>query len=186
MNLLRKIMKILHWIMLIIKLKLYNVKYGKNIRGNRIYIKNEGSIALGDNVSLNSYPGGELYKTGLQTYCKKAKIFIGSNCNLNGTMIHCREHVKIGDYCMFGPGTVLCDNDSHRNSIDIAARRKAPESDPIVIQKNVWIGMNSLILKGVTIGENAIIAAHTVVTKNVPRNTLVGGNPVRILKELTV
>ena len=184
MNYIKKLIKIVRLVVLRLKLKFYGVRYGKKLRGNRVYITNEGAIRLGDSVSLNSFPGGELYKTGLQTYCKDAKIVIGNNCNLNGTMIHCRELVEIDDYCLFGPGTVICDNDSHRVTIDISERRKSPKSAPIIIKKNVWIGMNSLILKGVMIGENAIVTAHSVVTKDIPRDTLAGGNPPRIIKTL--
>lgn len=86
---------------------------------------------------------------------------------------------------MFGPGTKIVDNDSHRISIDVIERRKTPNSAPIIIGDNVWVGMNALILKGVEIGENAIVAAYSVVTKNVPENTLVAGNPAKILKTLT-
>ncbi len=93
-----------------------------------------------------------------------------------------RAKVKIGDFCMFGPGSKLVDNNSHRTSIDIKERRKPPNSDPITIGKNVWLGMNSLILKGVTIGDNAIIAAYSVVTKDVPANILVAGNSAKIKK----
>lgn len=56
---------------------------------------------------------------------------------------------------------------------------------PIVVGDNVWIGANATILPGVTIGENAIVAAGAVVTKNVPANTIVGGNPARIIREIT-
>ena len=57
-------------------------------------------------------------------------------------------------------------------------------SAPILIKNNVWIGMNVIILKGVTIGEGAIVAAGSVVTKDVPDWTLVGGNPAKIIKNL--
>ena len=86
---------------------------------------------------------------------------------------------------MFSPGSKLVDNDSHRISIDISERRKPPNSAPIIIHDNVWVGMNSLILKGVEIGQNSIVAAHSVVTRNVPENTLVAGNPAKIIKTLT-
>lgn len=184
MEFIKKLLKLHYLIFLHIKLHCYGIKYGKRIRGNRVYIKNKGSIDLGDCVSLNSFPGGRYYKTGLQTHCDESKIIIGNNCNLNGTMIHCREFISIGDYCLFGPGTVICDNDSHRISIDIMERRDPPQSAPIKIRKNVWIGMNSLILKGVEIGENAIVAAHSVITTNIPENTLFGGNPARLIKTL--
>lgn len=179
-------MKILHLLHLHYMLKKHNVTYGKNLRGNRITLKNIGKIKLGNRVSLDSYPDGDLYRTGLLTYYRQAVIVIGDNCNLNGTMIHCNTKVSIGSFCMFGPGTKIVDNDSHRLSIDITERRKAPNSIPIFIEDNVWVGMNSLILKGVRIGENSVVAAHSVVTKNVPKNVLVAGNPAKIIKDLTV
>ena len=66
----------------------------------------------------------------------------------------------------------------------MALQRKPAVRKPINIGNNVWTGMNSLILKGVSIGENSIIAAHSVVTKDVPDNVIVGGNPAKILKQL--
>jgi acetyltransferase-like isoleucine patch superfamily enzyme len=179
-----KLLKGWHLIFLYLKAINQGVSYGKALRGNRVVISNTGKIILGDNVSLNSYPDGDLYITGLNTYFKDSEIIIGNNCNLNGTMIHCNISVKIGDYCMFGPGTKIVDNDSHRISIDILERRKPAVRIPINIGNNVWVGMNSLILKGVKIGNNSIIAAHSVVTKDVPENVIVGGNPARIIKEL--
>lgn len=179
------ILKILYRLILYINLKTHNVVCGKRIRGNRVVLKNLGKIKVGNKVSLNSFPEGEPFRTGLLTHCKDAIISIGNECNLNGTMIHCRTSVTIGEYCMFGPGSKIIDNDSHRISIDIDERRKSPNSAPILIEDNVWIGMNSLILKGVTIGRNSIVAAHSVVTKNVPVDTLVAGNPAKIIKKIT-
>ncbi|WP_343065483.1 acyltransferase [Arenibacter arenosicollis] len=181
----KRLLKILDLLALHYRLKTHGVVYGEKLRGNSIALKNVGNIRLGNKVSLNSYPDGDIYKTGLLTYFKESLIVIGDNCNLNGTIIHCNTKVTIGSHCMFGPGTKIVDNDSHRISIDINERRKAPKSNPIIIEDNVWIGMNSLVLKGVCIGKNSIVAAHSVVTKNVPENVLVGGNPAKIIKTLT-
>jgi len=182
---LSKIAKIPHLAIMHAKLKMCGVKYGKKIRGNRVVLKNKGKIDIGDRVNLNSYPGGEAYITGLQCHCEESVISIGSDCNLNGTMIHCRTSVSIGDFCLFGPGSRIVDNDSHRISTDIEERRKPPNAAPITIGDNVWVGMSSLILKGVTIGNNSIIAAHSVVTKPVPENVLVAGIPARVIKNIS-
>lgn len=179
------LIKAFHWTGLIIKLRLHGITHGRRIRGNRVVVKNFGEIIIGNAVSLNSFPDGSPYRTILMTHCREAVISIGDNCNLNGTTIHCRSEVTIGNFCMFGPGVHLVDNDSHRVALDICERRQPPSSCPIIIRDNVWIGMNSLILKGVEVGDNAIVAAHSVVTKSVPKNSLVAGNPARVVKHLT-
>lgn len=184
MKVIKKIFKIYYYIFFRIKLKIYNVHHGKNIRGNRVVFTNNGKIILGKNISLNSYPSGEIIVTGIHAYLTDSFVSIGDNCNLNGTMIYCREKVIIGSDCMFGPGVKIIDNDSHRISIDVNERRKPPISKEIIIDNNVWIGSGSIILKGISIGENSIVAAHSVVTKDIPKNTLVAGNPAQIIRPL--
>lgn len=167
-----------------IKLRLHRVKFHYKVLGNSFYINNKGRITLGNTVSMFSFPNGTSYRTALTTYYPEAFIEIGNNCNINGTVIHSNQLVKIGNNCMFGPGTVICDNDSHRISIDPIERRKQAVSRPIIIKDNVWVGMNCLILKGVTIGENSIVAAGSVVVNDVPPNSIAGGNPSKVLKQI--
>jgi len=172
-------------LLLHIQLRRHGVIYGKNLRGNPCKIINEGQIQLGDHVCLNSFPGGEFYRTGLNTYFSHSKIKIGNNCSLNGTLIHSRKSVVIGNDCLFGPGVVILDNNSHNTSIDPVVRRTGEiEESPVNIGNNVWVGMYSIIMKGVNIGDNAIIAAGSVVTKNVPSNQIFGGNPAKLIKTL--
>ena len=135
------------------------VIFGNNTFGNKFFIQNLGKIILGNDVYLNSFPNGSSCQTALNTYFPEAIISIGDNCRINGTIIHCNESVTIKKDCMFGPGTVIVDNDSHRISADYFERRKRPVSKPILIEENVWIGMNCIILKGVHIGKNAIVAS---------------------------
>ena len=168
----------------VLKLWLHGVNFHYKVLGKSFYIQNKGEIILGRSVSLNSFPNGSSFRTALNTYLPEARIEIGIHCKLNGTVIHSNELVKIGDHCLFGPGTILCDNDSHKVSKDPAIRRTKPVSCPILIEENVWVGMNCIIMKGVTIGRNSIIAAGSVVVKNVTENTLVGGNPAKFIKEI--
>ncbi len=170
----------------IIKLKLNGVRFKLRVLGNSFYVNNQGKITIGNRVSLHSFPNGTIYRTSLSTYYPEAVIEIGNNCNINGTVIHSNQFVSIGNKCMLGPGTVIADNDSHRISVDPVERRRKAVSKPIIIKDNVWVGMNCLILKGVIIGENSIVAAGSVVVKEVPPNTLVGGNPAKVLKRLSV
>jgi acetyltransferase-like isoleucine patch superfamily enzyme len=167
------------------QLRIHGVVYGSKLRGNLCIIKNRGKIEIGNNVSLNSYPDGELFKTGLLTHLDSASIRIGDNCLLNGAVVHSNDKITIGDDCMFGPGVVILDNDSHNISIDPTTRRKGKiDTSPVIIGNNVWIGMHSIIMKGVHIGDNSIVAAGSVLTKDVPPNQLFGGNPAGFLKNL--
>lgn len=85
---------------------------------------------------------------------------------------------------IIGPNTIIVDSDFH--SIwppENRCNTMGYENDKAVtIGKNVWIGMNCIILKGVTVGENSVIAAGSIVTKDIPPNVLVGGNPAKIIR----
>jgi acetyltransferase-like isoleucine patch superfamily enzyme len=179
-----KLKKYYRYIATIIKLLVHHVKFDYNVLGNNFYINNKGKITLSKRVRLNSYPDGSCHRTALSTYYNESEIIIGSNCLLNGTIIHCNEKVVIGNLCMFGPGTIICDNNSHNISIDPEKRRTKSESAPIIIEDNVWIGMNCVIMKGVKIGRNSIIAANSLVLKNVEPDSLYGGHPAHFIKKL--
>ncbi len=178
--------KIYNFIITTLKLKLNGVKFGSKVIGNSFYLKNLGVMKIGNKVRFQSYPNGSSHRTAISTYYNLATIIIGDNCALNGTILHCNELIKIGNNCMFGPGTILCDNDSHKVELEYSKRIEKAISKPIVIENNVWIGMNCLIMKGVTIGENSIIAAGSIITKNIPANGLYGGNPIRLIKNLSI
>ena len=111
-------------------------------------------------------------------------IEIGKGVGMSGATIYARNSIKIGDQCIIGGNVKILDNDFHPADPEI--RRKTPvdnfASAPIVIGNNVFIGVNSLILKGVTIGDNAVVGAGSVVTKDVPADALVAGNPARVIK----
>lgn len=110
-------------------------------------------------------------------------IYIGS-----GTILNCNvtildtNRVEIGENVFIAPGVVIS---AATHPLD-AQRRVSRhfQSHPIIIKDRAWIGANATILTGVTIGENAVVAAGAVVTKDVPDNCLVGGVPAKIIKEI--
>lgn len=118
-------------------------------------------------------------------------VYIGDN-----TLISCVESIEIGSMTMIAHGVQIFDNDSHpldsqERELDYLiitnqklGNRPKINSSPIKIGNNVWLGFNSIITKGVTIGDRSIVAAGSVVTKDVPANTLVAGNPARIIREV--
>lgn len=124
------------------------------------------------------------------------KIFVGKNCYVgDNTRIWSADEIVIGDRVLIAHNTSIFDNDTHPidaqeraddaiSTIFLGVRKdySTLRSAPIRIENDVWIGCNCVILKGVTIGEGAIVAAGSVVTKNVPAKTIVGGNPAKVLK----
>ncbi|CAM3661390.1 sugar O-acetyltransferase [Aeromicrobium ponti] len=103
-------------------------------------------------------------------------FYAGYNC----TILDMTE-VRIGNNCMIGPNVGLY---TAGHSIEPKGRNKSGYAVPIIIGDDVWIGGSSVILPGITIGDNSIVAAGSVVTKDVPANTIVAGNPAKILKSI--
>jgi acetyltransferase-like isoleucine patch superfamily enzyme len=97
--------------------------------------------------------------------------------NQNG-QIDCYESIYIGENVKIGPNVVIRDSDNH-----LIIREGGTVSAPIRIEDNVWIGLNSVILKGVTIGEGAIIGAGSIVTRDVPPHALAIGVPAKVIKK---
>jgi len=98
----------------------------------------------------------------------------GANSDLR---LSCYESIRIGNDVIMGDRVTLRDSDNH----DIGSGR--PMGAPIVIEDNVWIGLESTILKGVTIGTGAMVAAGSLVTKDVPPGTLVAGRPAKVIRQ---
>lgn len=132
----------------------------------------EGSVIFcsGD---FSFYEGGQI---GIS---KDAKLYLGSGYINKNVTINCRHEIRIGNNVAIGPNVVIRDSDDH------CIRNEGMQSivhDKVCICDNVWIGTNSVILKGVTIGAGSVIAAGSIVTKNVPSNSLAAGVPARIIK----
>lgn len=133
------------------------------------------------------------------------EVFIGDDTFIGNSHIICAEKIRIGSNVLISWGCTIVDHDSHtvnwqdrsadvkrwrqglQSSINVAAASKnwgiVPMA-PILISDKVWIGFNVIILKGVVIGEGVVVAAGSVVTREVPAWTVVGGNPARVIKEL--
>lgn len=108
-------------------------------------------------------------------------ITVGKNVFINACC-HFQDHggVSLGDGCQIGHNVVFATLNHGLAPED----RQTTYPAPITLGKNVWVGSNSTILQGVTIGDNAVIAAGSVVTKDVPENTIVGGVPARIIRKI--
>jgi acetyltransferase-like isoleucine patch superfamily enzyme len=141
----------------------------------RPQIVNQGTMIFGERVrlvstvarlELVSLPGGYLE--------------IGDNVFINyGSSLVSSAHVKIGNNCLIGAHVMVMDCDFHR----VEDKAWDTTGSPIIIEDSVWLGNRSIVLKGVTIGHDSVIAAGAVVTRDVPPRTVVAGNPARVVRE---
>lgn len=135
----------------------------------------EGKLKIGNNVRIWS----SIQQTRLSVF-RGAELSIGRGTYINGARISAKYHVSIGNNCTIAPEVLIMDSDFH----DMNDHSKEGISAAIIIEDHVWIATRATILKGITIGEHAVVAAGAVVTKDVPAYTVVGGNPARVIKQL--
>ena len=112
----------------------------------------------------------------------EGRVEIGDACLMSpGARISASDEVVLGNGCMMAHGSYITDSDWH-GLYDRVNRDSTPK--PVRLGDNVWLGDRSTVLKGVTVGNNSIVAASSVVTKDVPANVIVAGNPAVIVREL--
>lgn len=151
-----------------------------------------GSLRLGPHGLVGRYypsyvsfgPDSKVTVTGDFSIFTGVSLIVGADAELRlgsglvnyGAEIVCGTSIAIGDGCWLGPRVVIRDDDEHELAGSI-------RTAPIVVGDNVWIGGRAVILKGVTIGDGAVVAAGAVVTRNVPPRTIVAGVPARVIRE---
>jgi acetyltransferase-like isoleucine patch superfamily enzyme len=104
------------------------------------------------------------------------RVFINQNCTLYDL-----AEINLGDDVMIGPNVSIL---TEGHPVAPSQRRAYIIGKPIVIGRNAWIAAGATIIGGVTVGENSVVAAGSVVTKDVPPNTLVGGNPAKVIRSI--
>jgi acetyltransferase-like isoleucine patch superfamily enzyme len=157
------------------------------------FMKNKAPHALVFGNHVSCYAGCS-FALGIN-----GSAVVGDFTLLNGAIVMAEERIEIGSHCLISWNVGIADSDFHplepaKRLID--ARALAPfykdrparpklETRPVKIGNNVWIGMHAIILKGVTIGENSVVAAGAVVVKSVPPNCVVAGNPGVVVKNFS-
>lgn len=131
--------------------------------------------------SLRSNPLGANHPAILCTWQAGAVLEIGHNFGMTGGTICAVGSITIGDNVVVGANTTIVDADFHPME---ASRRALPDGAmaPVVIEDDVFIGMNCLILKGVVIGRGSVVGAGSVVTGNIPPGVMGAGNPARVIR----
>lgn len=150
-----------------------NSKISKNVQiGEHVKIINGVTIAAKEKIEIGRYTS-----------------IIGPNTNINNQL----NEISIGSFCSIAPNVTIQEYNHYTNKITTyyinknifktGSRYDVTSKGGINIGHDVWIGTNSIILSGVTIGNGAIIAANSVVTKDVPEYSIYGGNPAKFIKQ---
>ena len=183
-----------------ILMKATKIKYGKNLllKGIPIIFNKEGArLTIGNNCTIKSSLLSNLMglysRTIIVTRAPEAEIAIGNNVGISGTTIYARKKITIGDNTCIGGNCKILDNDFH--PIDWEERNKLMSdvhggdsslipAKEIKIGKNCFIGCNSVILKGTVLGEGCVVGAGAVVAGKFEANSIIAGNPARVIRKL--
>lgn len=187
-----------NWFKLV--MKVMKVKYGKNLllKGVPvIFNKGGATLSVGYNCVIKSSFLSNLVglysRTIIATRTPKAEIVIGNNVGISGATIYARKSIHIGDNTCIGGNAKILDNDFHpiewenRNRLlndPNGGNSDLVPSKPIVIGKNCFIGCNSIILKGTILGDGCVVGAGAVVSGRFEANSIIVGNPAKVIKKL--
>ena len=162
------------------------------LHGKPIIHKEPGSIIrMGKGVVLVSNSeantAGINHPVIIATHSKDAEVVLENNVGMSGVSINCVNRCVFKEGVMLGANVNVWDTDFHPIDPQKRIQQKSimdAHYSPILIERNVWIGANTTILKGVTIGENTVVGAMSLVNRNLPPNSVCVGNPAKKVKDL--
>lgn len=150
----------------------FGVKVGKHFD---LVIQANGRVDLKENVTFRDFA---------RVYAIDGTITIGSNSFFNNNVtLDAHEEIEIGENCLFGPNVSVFDNNHNYQEVGIPIIRQGFNYGKVRICNNVWIGANSVVTAGVTIGDNVIVGANSVVTKDLAPGGVYAGVPAKRIKE---
>jgi acetyltransferase-like isoleucine patch superfamily enzyme len=167
-------------------------RYSKGLQVSgiiKVDVTQRGKLTIGRNLKINS--GNNFNVIGRQQktmFWVEGELIIGDNVGMSATAIICNKQIIIGNNVTIGGNTVIYDSDFHNLNPSIRQDKSIDKQSaiklPVIIEDNVFIGAHTTILKGVTIGENSIIGACSLVSKDIPKNQIWGGNPAKFIKAI--
>lgn len=184
-----------------LRFRLYDIEYGEKMRVTGfpyLILENTSIVKVGDYFEFSNGHGANALARNIRGCIKaerNSKIIIGDNVGISSGVVWAKSSIRIGDNVKIGAGSIILDTDCHsldwkiRSSMEFTSLTESldscnAKSSPIVIEDDVMIGMGCVILKGVKIGEHSIIAAGSIVTRNIPSDVIAGGNPCKVIKHL--
>ena len=176
------------YFMFFIRLVLLKIKYGSKIFFSSIKIGFENSILILVDNNLSSIKFGAFnyfYRYGNIEVYDGGIIEFGNNISINkGFSIVCRSSIRFGNNIMIGPNAMIYDHNHNYFNNSMPFSKQGFNSKPIIFGDNIWLGANVFIAPGITIGSNVVIAAGSIVTKNIASNSIVGGNPAKLIRNI--
>lgn len=179
----------------ILKFRMLGVSLGKGssiVNKVYLYVGNSAHVSIGDGFDVNSGDNINTLCSNIRCSIKvgdNATLTIGNMSGMSGGCIWATDSITIGNHVNIGANCTIMDGDIHNTDWKLRHIDRTSESPipykhrPITIEDDVWIGANSIILKGVTIGARSIIGAGSVVTKDIPADCIAAGNPCRVIKK---
>ena len=179
----------------ILKFRMLGVSLGKGssiVNRVYLYVGNSAHVSIGDGFAVNSGDNINALCSNIRCSIKvgdNATLTIGNMSGMSGGCIWATDSITIGNYVNIGANCTIMDGDIHNTDWKLRHIDRRSESPipykhrPIAIEDDVWIGANSIILKGVTIGARSIIGAGSVVTKDIPADCIAAGNPCRVINK---
>lgn len=162
----------------------YKLGYGKKVSfgkkviiNHRFKIKGRGKLVIGDECNLWAHKEPNEF----HFYHPDAIVQIGSKSRINGATFHCADSIAIGSACLIG-SAIFMDTDFHSFDDPEHVLYKNPLIKPISIGSHVWIGGQSVVLKGCEIGSGSVVGFRAVVANSFPQQVVIAGNPARVVK----
>lgn len=155
------------------------------------WVRTEGFVFIGPNVDITCRRGYGRLTLGKWCFighgnairCHEGNLRIGSKVVMGATnTINCYLDIEIGDESILADWIYICDFDHRFDDLEMPIRKQGIVKSPVKVGRDVWIGEKATILRGVTIGDGAVIASHALVNRDVPERAIAGGVPARVLK----